>query len=81
MTEARKHFGSFVRRAVLQRERITVTDHGEPAAVILSAEDLADLEDQLALARYDVRVARGEVRYVPQAEARARLLGALDPQP
>jgi prevent-host-death family protein len=73
MTEARKHLGALVRRAVLQRERILVTDHGVPAAVILSSEALADLEDQLALVLHDLDVARSAVRHIPQEEARERL--------
>jgi prevent-host-death family protein len=81
MTECRKHFGSFVRRAAAHHERITITDHGLPSAVLMSAEALADLEDQLALAQYDVRAARGEVKFIPHAEAREILLGALSASP
>jgi len=35
-----------------------ITDHGQPAAVIISAQELEDLEDQLALAQY--QAARGD---------------------
>jgi prevent-host-death family protein len=73
MTEARRHFGSLVRRASAARERVTITDHGQPAVVLVNAQELADLEDALALAQYDARQARGLVTLVPQDEARARL--------
>jgi prevent-host-death family protein len=73
MTEARKQFGALVRRAATSRERVTVTDHGQPAAVIMNAQELTDIEDALALAQYDARRARGEAALVPQDEARRRL--------
>jgi prevent-host-death family protein len=73
MTEARRHFGSLVRKAATARERSTITDHGQPAAVLINAQELADLEDELALARYDARRAQGETTVVSQAEARRRL--------
>ncbi|MBA2949861.1 type II toxin-antitoxin system Phd/YefM family antitoxin [Streptomyces himalayensis] len=80
ITEARAQFGSLIRRASHDRERITITDHGQAAAVFINPRELAeleerleDLEDQLALARYRARQASGEVVGIPQDEARARL--------
>jgi prevent-host-death family protein len=73
ITEARAHFGSLVRRASTARERITITDHGQPAAVLISARELADLEDDLALALYRAEQATGTVITVPHDEARRRL--------
>ncbi|MFE3772975.1 MULTISPECIES: type II toxin-antitoxin system Phd/YefM family antitoxin [unclassified Streptomyces] len=73
MTEARACFGSLVRRTALARERITITDHGQPAAVLINPQELADIEDALALAEYRARQAAGAVRGVPHDEARARL--------
>ncbi|MFE7413384.1 type II toxin-antitoxin system Phd/YefM family antitoxin [Streptomyces laurentii] len=72
ITEARAKFGSLVRRASHARERITITDHGQPAAVLINPQELAELEDALALARYRARQAAGEVG-VPHDEVRARL--------
>ncbi|MFE4592899.1 type II toxin-antitoxin system Phd/YefM family antitoxin [Streptomyces laurentii] len=72
ITEARAKLGSLVRRASHARERITITDHGQPAAVLINPQELADLEDALALARYRARQAAGEVG-VPHDEVRARL--------
>ncbi|GGZ71455.1 type II toxin-antitoxin system Phd/YefM family antitoxin [Streptomyces bluensis] len=80
ITEARAQFGSLVRRTAHARERITITDHGQPAAVFINPTELAELEarledaeDELALLRYRQREARGEVVGIPQDEARARL--------
>ena len=73
MTEARKHFGTLVRRAATTRERTTITEHGQPAVVLVNAQELADLEDALALAQYDARRARHVTAPVPQDDARRRL--------
>ncbi|MEU9107222.1 type II toxin-antitoxin system Phd/YefM family antitoxin [Streptomyces xanthophaeus] len=74
ITEARSKFGSLVRRASSARERITITDHGHPAAVIINAQELAELEDALALALYRVRQSSGKATApVPHDEVRARL--------
>ncbi len=73
LTEARKRFGSLVRRAATTRERVTITDHGHPAAVIVNAQELADLEEALALAEYRAAQADGTVTTVSQSDARRRL--------
>ncbi|WP_282795081.1 type II toxin-antitoxin system Phd/YefM family antitoxin [Streptomyces sp. CC224B] len=80
ITEARARFGSLVRRTAHARERITITDHGQPAAVFINPAELAemekrlaDLEDDLAVERYRARKAAGAVVGIPQDEARARL--------
>ncbi|MDQ1306987.1 MAG: hypothetical protein QG671_2819 [Actinomycetota bacterium] len=73
MTEARKRFGFLVRQAVTSRQRTTITDHGQPAAVIVNAQELADLEEALALAEYRVQKVTGTLVSVSQAEARERL--------
>ena len=59
--------------ASTRRERITITDHGVPAAVLISAQELADLEDDLAIALYRAERATGTLRTVPNSEVRARL--------
>jgi prevent-host-death family protein len=73
ITEARGQLGALVRRASARRERTTITDHGEAAAVIISAQELADLEDQLAVALYQAAKATGQVQTVPHNEVRRRL--------
>ncbi|GHF10555.1 type II toxin-antitoxin system Phd/YefM family antitoxin [Streptomyces morookaense] len=73
ITEARARFGTLVRRASHARERITITDHGQPAAVLINPQELAEIEDALALARYRERRAAGQVTAVPHDEVRALL--------
>jgi prevent-host-death family protein len=73
MTEARSQFGALVRRAAARRERITITDHGQPAAVLINPQELADLEDALALALYQADKSAGTLRTVQHSEVRARL--------
>ncbi|MER5367154.1 type II toxin-antitoxin system Phd/YefM family antitoxin [Streptomyces sp. NPDC002722] len=73
IAEARARFGSLVRRASNARERITITAHGQPAAVLINPQELAELEDALALARYQARQAAGAVETVPHDQVRARL--------
>jgi prevent-host-death family protein len=73
LTEARKRFGTLVRRAATTRERVTITDHGQPAAVIVNAQELAELEEALALAEYRAARAEGGAATVTQRQVRRRL--------
>jgi len=57
-----------VRQAATTRQRTTITDHGQPAAVLVNAQELADLEEALALAEYRVQQASGTFVSVPQAD-------------
>lgn len=62
-----------MRRASHARERITITDHGQPAAVLINPQELADLEDALALAQYRARQAAGTATAIPHEQVRAQL--------
>ncbi|MFE2528030.1 type II toxin-antitoxin system Phd/YefM family antitoxin [Streptomyces sp. NPDC059382] len=74
ITEARARFGALVRRASHARERITITDHGQPAAVLINPQELADLEDALAMALYRERQSAGTATAaVSHDEVRTRL--------
>lgn len=73
ITAARSQFGSLVRRAAHGRERITITDHGSPAAVLLSSAELEDLEDTLALTQARLREETGGSERVPHEQVRALL--------
>ena len=66
---------SLVRHAARNRERITITDQDQdqPAAVVISADELEDLEDALAIAEARLREASGDSRRIPHAEVRRRL--------
>ena len=62
LREVRDHFSDIVDRVEREHERVTVTRNGRAAAVIISPEDLAELEETLAvlsdpLALADIREA------------------------
>jgi prevent-host-death family protein len=69
--EAKAHLSELVGRAHDHHERITLTVHGRPSAVLLAVEDLERLEETVAvlsdpatmrrLAESDAELARGEV--------------------
>ena len=66
----RIHLSELVARAEAEHERITVTVHGRPTAVLLAVEDLEALEETIAvlsdpallrsLGEADAELARGE---------------------
>ena len=69
--EVKAHLSELVGRVNDHHERITVTVHGRPSAVLVSVEDLEGLEETVAilsdpatmqrLAKSDAEIARGEV--------------------
>ncbi len=68
--EVKTHLSELVGRVHDQHERITVTVHGRPSAILVAVEDLERLEETLAilrdaetmrrLAESDAALARGE---------------------
>jgi prevent-host-death family protein len=74
--EVKTHLSELVGRVHDHHERVTVTVHGRPSAVLVAVEDLERLEETLAimrdadtmrrLAASDAELARGEV--VTEAE-------------
>jgi antitoxin YefM len=82
LREVRDHFSEVVDRVEHQHERIIVTRNGHPAAVMLSPEDLAQLEETIdvlsdpeALAdirEADAAFARGDVLHGVDAVRRLR---------
>ena len=70
LAEVKAHLSELVGRVHDHHERVIVTVHGRPSAVLISVEDLAQLEDTLAilgdpatlrrLAESDAELARGE---------------------
>jgi antitoxin YefM len=70
LAETKAHLSELVARVGEQHERITVTVHGRPAAVILAVDDLESLEETIAvlsdtaamhaLSQADAELARGE---------------------
>ena len=73
LSQARVQLDALVRRAVSDRERVTITNHGRPAAVLVNAEELADLEEALGLAEFRAQQAAGEQYTIPHAEVRQKL--------
>jgi prevent-host-death family protein len=81
--EVKSHLSELVGRVHDHHERVTVTVHGRPSAVLLSVEDLERLEETLEvlsdpetmrrLAESDEAIARGEVESAEElAEAMRR---------
>ena len=82
LAEVKAKFSEMVDRVERQHDRITVTRNGRPAAVLMSADDLAALEDTLELlsdptAMAEIEHARREVgagHTVSADEIRAKYL-------
>ena len=80
LSQARGQLDALVRRAASRRERVTITNPGQPAAVLVNAEELADLEEALSLAEFRTRQAAGEKPTIAHAEVRRQLgVARLDP--
>ena len=45
--EAKNHLSEYISDVVRTHERVTITRHGQPTAVLISADDLAALEETL----------------------------------
>ncbi len=45
--EARNHLSEYVAGVEHTHQRVTITRHGHPAAVLISADDLASIEETL----------------------------------
>jgi prevent-host-death family protein len=81
LADAKAHLSELVGRVGAQHERVTLTVHGRPTAVLLSVEDLESLEETIAvlsdtcamrvLAAAEAEIARGE------GEDRAGLAAAM----
>ena len=70
LSEVKSHLSELVGRVNSQHERVTVTVHGKPSAVLIATEDLESLEETIAilsdpdtlsrLAASETELARGE---------------------
>jgi antitoxin YefM len=49
LAEVKAHLSELVSRVNRQHERITVTVHGKPSAVLISADDLESMEETISL--------------------------------
>jgi prevent-host-death family protein len=70
VADAKAHLSELVARVGSQHDRVTVTVHGRPTAVLLAVDDLESLEETIAvlsdpaalraLGQADAEIARGE---------------------
>ena len=70
LAEVKAHLSELVARVGAQHDRITVTVHGRPAAVLIAVDDLESLEETIAvlsdptalraLDEAEAEIARGE---------------------
>jgi prevent-host-death family protein len=82
LAEIKAHLSEIVDRVEREHERVVLTRNGRPAAVIMSPDDLAALEDTLELlsdpaALEEIRAARHDVargRVVSAERLRAKYL-------
>jgi antitoxin YefM len=49
LADAKAHLSEAVSRVTREHERVTVTVHGTPSAVLMAPEDLESLEETLAI--------------------------------
>jgi antitoxin YefM len=81
LAEVKAHLSELVGRVSTHHERLTVTVHGRPSAVLLAVEDLESLEETIAvlsnagalrdLIEAEAEIARGE------GESEERLAAAM----
>jgi prevent-host-death family protein len=84
LADVKAHLSEIVDLVEGQHERVVITRHGRPAAVIMSVEDLESLEETLEIlsvpgAVDEIRSAEREIdcgEYLSVAELRAKYLDA-----
>lgn len=74
LAEIKAHLSEIVDRVEREHERIVLTRHGRPAAVIMSPDDLAAMEDTLELLSDPAALA--EIRRGRSDVARGRTVSA-----
>lgn len=82
LADVKAHLSEIVDLVESQHERVVITRHGRPVAVIVSTEDLAELEETLDIlstpgALDDIRAAEDEIEgggYLTAAELRTKYL-------
>ena len=82
LADAKAHFSEIIDLVESQHERVIITRHGKPAAIIMSPDDLEGIEETLDIlstpgALEEIRAADADVRagnYLTAAELRAKYL-------
>lgn len=72
----RDHLSEVVDRVELQHERVTITRKGRAAAVLISPEDLAELEETLSVLSDETALA--DIREADQAYARGDVVRGVE---
>ena len=72
----RDHLSELVDRVEKQHERVTITRNGRAAAVIISPEDLAELEETLSVLADPAALA--DIREADQAYARGDVVRGVE---
>lgn len=49
VADAKAHFSELISRVRTQHERVVVTVHGQPAAMLVSPDDIESLEETIAI--------------------------------
>ncbi len=76
LLDVRTHFSEVIDRVEHEHERVTVTRNGRPVAVILSLEDLAELEETLSVLSAPDAVA--DIRDADAADASGDVVRGVD---
>lgn len=82
LADVKAHLSEIVDLVEGQHERVVITRHGRPAAVLVSTQDLESLEETLSIlsapgALAEIRAAEREIdegEYLTAAELRAKYL-------
>lgn len=82
LADVKAHLSEIVDLVESQHERVVITRHGKPAAIIMSPEDLEGIEETLDIlatpgALEEIRAAEAEIdrgEYFTAAELRAKYL-------
>ena len=82
LADAKAHLSEIIDLVESQHERVVITRHGKPVALIMSPDDLEGIEETLDIlatpgALEEIRAADAEVRagnYLTAAELRAKYL-------
>jgi len=76
LRSVRDHLSEFVDRVEREHDRVVITRNGRDAAVLISTEDLASLEETLSV--LSDPSALGDIREADAAYARGEVLRGID---
>ena len=73
--DVKAHLSEVVDQVEREHDRVVITRHGRPAAVVMSADDLASLEETLAVLGSPATLARVRESLAEHADGDAEPLG------